>query len=167
MAYKTRECQLENSKCQKKMALAAQFPMIPNLWKNTKKWYAWVAKDSDINRVGNVAPEVNTLQPWITQWRKNWTMNKKTGFLILALAPSNCIAIGNPLHLSVSSPLGRANIYYEFTMCQVLCEGFYIHFLTYAKEIWLSSFQLWMFKILLFSANFNPMPKYIKQWKEL
>lgn len=67
MAYKTQECQLENSKCQMKMALAAQFPMIPNLWKNLKKWYACIVEDSDINREDNVTPAMNTLQPWIAQ----------------------------------------------------------------------------------------------------
>lgn len=138
MAYKTQECQLENSKCQKKMALAAQFPMIPNLRNNPKKWYAWVAEVSDINREDNVAPAVNTLQPWIAQWRKNWAMNKKTGFLILALAPSNCIAIGNPLHLSVSFPLGESRQQLTFTtnlQCARSCvRGFtYISSLTLRK----------------------------------
>lgn len=115
MAYETRECQLENSKHEKKMTLAAQFPMIPNLWKNPKKRYDWVAEGSDINREDNVAPTMNTFPPGIAQWRKNWTMSKKTGFLILALDHSNRIAIGNPLHLSVSSPLEESQQQLTFT----------------------------------------------------
>lgn len=40
-----------------------------------------------------------------------------------------------------------------------------IHFLTYSEEIWLGIFHIWVFKILWFSANLSPMPKYIKLWK--
>lgn len=40
-----------------------------------------------------------------------------------------------------------------------------VHFLTYSEEIWLGIFHIWVFKILWFSANLSPMPKYIKPWK--
>lgn len=57
MAYRAWECQLEISECQKKMASAAQFPMVSNLWKNHKKLYAWIAEDGDINRENNMAQQ--------------------------------------------------------------------------------------------------------------
>lgn len=45
------------------MALVAQFPIAPNLWKNHKKLYAWTAEDGDVNREDNKATVVNTFQP--------------------------------------------------------------------------------------------------------
>lgn len=89
-------------------------PVVSNLYKNHKKLYAWI-KDGDIKMKDNLAVAVNFLQPSKAQWRKNWTMSKKTGILILALARSNCIARGNSPNLSVSSSLGESkaatNIY--------------------------------------------------------
>lgn len=116
IACRAWERQLKNcDECQKKTALVAQFPRVSNLWKNRKKLYAWVAADGDINREANTATAGNTFQPWIAQWRKNWTMNEKSGILILALAPSNCIALGNSQNLPVSSSLGESRRQLPFT----------------------------------------------------
>lgn len=42
------------------MSLAAQFPVVSNLYKNHKKLYAWI-KVSDIKREDNLATAVNIL----------------------------------------------------------------------------------------------------------
>ena len=66
-------------------------------------------------------------------------MNKKTGILILVLAPSNYIALGNSLKFSVSSSLGENRQQVTFT-ANLQCASSCVRGFTYISSLTLRKF---------------------------